>query len=286
MLKAAVEGELTREWREAHKDELEPASDLLERILEERRAKGKKGKYKEPVPVDMDDLPKLPDGWIWVSAEQVCDFITKGTTPKSHKMFSNEGEIPFLKVYNLTFDGSLDFSNNPTYISKETHKKELARSIIVPGDVLMNIVGPPLGKVSIVPNLFPEWNMNQAIVRFRPIHGVYRNFLSVSLRTENILRWAIKRAKATAGQFNLTLQICRELPLPLPPFDEQQQIVEQVENRLSLVDKIEKELNQALARSEHLRQSILKQAFEGRLVKLGDGDVKELIEEIRMYENS
>ena len=56
------------------------------------------------------------------------------------------------------------------------------------------------------------------------------------------------------------------MPMRLPPIKEQQRIVEMVERRLSVADEIEKELDQALARSEQLRQSILKRAFEGKLV--------------------
>lgn len=61
VLKAAVEGELSREWREAHEDELEPASVLLERILQERREKFAGKKYKEPASPDTLKLPELPD---------------------------------------------------------------------------------------------------------------------------------------------------------------------------------------------------------------------------------
>ena len=65
VLKAAVEGELSREWREAHRDELEPASKLLERILRERREKFTGKKYKEPASPDTSKLPTLPNGWAW-----------------------------------------------------------------------------------------------------------------------------------------------------------------------------------------------------------------------------
>jgi type I restriction enzyme S subunit len=87
-----VEGELTREWREAHRDELEPASILLERLLNERRArweeeqlakmraKGKepkddrwKAKYQEPTRLDKDDLPKLPEGWVWTYIQPLLE---------------------------------------------------------------------------------------------------------------------------------------------------------------------------------------------------------------------
>jgi type I restriction enzyme S subunit len=170
VLKAACDGRLVPQDPND-----EPAADLLARILAERRAQWQAAnpgkKYQEPVGVEGETavLPELPEGWVWAMADQVCDPIPNGSTPKSHKMYADSGEVPFLKVYNLTHDGSLDFSIKPTFIDEETHVGKLKRSIIYPGDVLMNIVGPPLGKVSIVPNTYPEWNMNQAIVSFRPI---------------------------------------------------------------------------------------------------------------------
>jgi type I restriction enzyme S subunit len=208
---------------------------------------------------------ELPEGWRLVKAEEVCDFITKGTTPKANKLFSGAGDVPFIKVYNLTFDGSLDFSINPTFVSTETHKGELARSKVLPNDVLMNIVGPPLGKVSIVPNTYPEWNMNQAIARFRTLADCDPKYMAIVLMSDSTLSWATKRAKATAGQFNLTLEICRELPIPLPPLEEQRRIVAEVERRLSVAREVEAIVEAALVRFSRLRQAVLKSAFEGRL---------------------
>jgi type I restriction enzyme S subunit len=74
-----------------------------------------------------------------------------------------------LKVYNLTFDGSLNHTYKPAFVSRETHDGELLRSQVVAGDVLINIVGPPLGQVSLLPAAMAEANINQAIARFRPV---------------------------------------------------------------------------------------------------------------------
>jgi type I restriction enzyme, S subunit len=300
VLKAAVEGTLTEEWRAEHPD-VEPASVLLQRILKERRSaweqaelakfaragktppKGSQAKYKDPVAPDTNTLPQLPKGWCWARAEQLCDFITKGTTPAADKLHGTLGDVPFIKVYNLTNRGVLDFNINPTFISKETHYGELSRSRVLPNDILMNIVGPPLGKVSIVPNLYPEWNVNQAIAIFRPMPSYNGKYLSLSLLSEDVLAWAKRRAKATAGQFNLTLEICRDLPLPLPPSSEQEQIVADVERRLSVVTEIEAQVEVGLKRAERLRQSILKQAFAGKLVPQDPEDepASVLLERIR-----
>lgn len=197
--------------------------------------------------------------------EELCFFITKGTTPKKAAMSSGAGEIPFIKVYNLTSDNSLDFSINPTFVNEETHKEYLGRSIVYPGDVLMNIVGPPMGKVSIVPDTYPEWNINQAIARFRCLHELYNKYLAYFLGYSDTIRKMTLKAKATAGQFNLTLEICRDIQIPVPPIEKQRQIVAEIGSRLSVCDSIEKAVNAGLQQSESMRQSILKKAFEGGL---------------------
>lgn len=294
VLKAACEGQLVpteADLARSQGRDYEPADALLTRIQKERREKweadqrtkmkavdkhpkddGWKGKYVEPESPEAAELPRLSEGWVWARAEQVCEFITKGTTPAANKLQAGVGDIPFIKVYNLTFDGKLDFSVNPTFVSTDTHKKELARSRVVPGDVLMNIVGPPLGKVAVVPATFDEWNMNQAVAVFRPLFGVLRGYLAICLLAGDVLNWATRRAKATAGQFNLTLEICRDLPLPIPPAKEQARIVIEAERRLSVLDETEALVNRSLRRADRMRQAILKQAFEGRLVDQDPND--------------
>ncbi len=203
-----------------------------------------------------------------VKLTDVCDFITKGTTPSKDEMYVVQGDIPFLKVYNLTFSGLIDFTINPTFVNKATNNGLLKRSIVLPGDVLMNIVGPPLGKVSLVPNSYQEWNINQAIVRFRCKTSLYNKFLMYFLLFDNTIKEYSKKAKATAGQFNLTLEICREIELNLPPISDQVKLVQELESRLSVADKMKESITQGLQKAATLRQSILKKAFEGKLSEL------------------
>ena len=195
--------------------------------------------------------------------EDLCFFITKGTTPSKTAMTAGNGEIPFIKVYNLTFDNTLDFSIDPTFVDKETHIGFLGRSIVYPGDVLMNIVGPPMGKVSIVPDLFFEWNINQAIARFRCLDGLYNKYLAFFLGYSDTVEKMKSKAKATAGQFNLTLEICRDIQIPIPTIEEQKKIVFDIETKLSQQQKIADTIELALQQAEAMRQSILKKVFEG-----------------------
>ena len=283
LLKHAFEGKLTAEWRAQNKDKLESAESLLARIAQERiqryqqqlkdwEAIGKLGNKPKAINVllqitteELSEMPELPVGWSYVRAEEIAGFITKGTTPSKELLFANAGDIPFIKVYNLTKTGYLDFSIDPTFVNNETHNGFLARSKVFPGDVLMNIVGPPLGKVSIVPSTYPEWNINQAIAIFRSTL-ISNRFLAAYLAHEKTVRSMMGKSKATAGQFNLTLEICRETLIPLCCANEQEEIELLIDAKLSEVDQLDQTITSSLLQAEGLRQSILKKAFSGQLV--------------------
>ncbi len=296
LLKAAVEGALTAEWRAKQRvgrkskaASTESGAALLGRILTERRnrwevrqlakfkAQGKappkdwKTKYPEPVAPDTTGLPELPAGWVWASAEQLCDFITKGTTPSKDLDGGGAKVIPFLRVTNLTDKGSLDMADK-VFVSEETHRGFLARSVVYPGDVLMNIVGPPLGQVSVVPETFPEWNINQAIAIFRAVDGVLSGFLSLTLLSPPAQRWLKARSKTTAGQTNLTLEVCRSLPIPLPPQAEQAALIAVADEAISRVAEQAAAIQISLKQSAAQRKNILQAAFSGQLVPQDPAD--------------
>jgi type I restriction enzyme, S subunit len=154
---------------------------------------------------------------------------TKGTTPAADDMWQGDGGIRFLRVDNLSFDGRFDFNASRFRISPATHGNALARSRCMPGDVLTNIVGPPLGKLGLVTNEVGEINVNQAIALFRPTEELLSRFLLLWLGSSISQLWLRRRAKQTSGQVNLTLALCQELPLPCIALEEQQAIVARIE---------------------------------------------------------
>lgn len=163
----------------------------------------------------------LPREWRLSKAGDLCSLITKGTTPASSDMWESSEGIRFLRVDNLTFDGRFDFTASSYRISDMTHSTVLSRSKCVTGDVLMNIVGPPLGKVSLVTSEVGEVNINQAIAVFRPTASLSSIYLLRWLLSTGAKRWLLQRAKQTSGQLNLTLAMCQELQIPLPNIEEQ-----------------------------------------------------------------
>ena len=107
----------------------------------------------------------IPVGWVWCRLEDIA-YVAAGSTPSKESFVENG--VPYIKMYNLR-NQKIDFEFHPQYITAEVHNNKLARSRTQPGDLLMNIVGPPLGKLAIIPESLPEANFNQAAVLIRPL---------------------------------------------------------------------------------------------------------------------
>lgn len=237
LLHKAFTGDLTADWRTAHP---QPAPEATS---------------------TPDDAPyDVPESWRWVKLGEVCFPITKGATPSQ---VASKGDIPFLKVYNIV-QQKLEFESNPAFIPQSVHTGFLKRSQILPNDVIMNIVGPPLGKVAIIPNTYPEWNINQAIAFFRPKPCLSYQFLYFSLLNPQTLAEVIDKTRGVVGQSNISLEQCRNLSIPLPPLAEQQEIVRRVEAVLSR----EQAASELLALDEQIgvmEKAVLARAFRGEL---------------------
>ncbi|VVS94054.1 restriction endonuclease subunit S [Desulfoluna spongiiphila] len=236
-----------------------PVTGLLNNILDIQNRKASK----KELLIIQNELRKSfineHDNSVLLKARVFCEFITKGTTPSKPELMEHS-DIPFLKVYNI-IDNQLDFNYRPIFISKETHNTKLKRSKLFPGDVIMNIVGPPLGKVAIIGNKYPEWNMNQALAVFRPLGGVFNKYLYYILTAKNTLGSVLKEVKGTAGQDNLSLEQCRDLLIPLPSVEEQHRIVAKVDELMAFCDKTKTRLQQAQQTRLHLADAMVEEAL-------------------------
>ncbi|EGR0037889.1 restriction endonuclease subunit S [Vibrio vulnificus] len=222
----------------------EPAAELLKRIAEEKAqlVKEKKiKKQKELPPISEDEKPfELPNGWKWCRLDDICFGITSGSTPPKVNFNESEG-IPYLKVYNIR-EQKIDFEYKPQFVDNDCHKTKLARSVLYPGDVVMNIVGPPLGKIAIIPDTYPEWNCNQAITFFRPIVPQLNKFIYTYLTAGSFLN-SIELI-GTAGQDNISVTKSRSILLPTPPLKEQRRIVNKVHELFLLCNSLKMRLRE------------------------------------------
>ncbi|MDZ7969248.1 MAG: restriction endonuclease subunit S [Nostoc sp. DedSLP03] len=280
VLKAAVEGNLTKEWREANQGELEPASVLLERIFKQRRekweaeqlakmkAQGKtpkddswKLKYKEPVAPDTSDLSELPDGWIWGTIAQVAECLDYMREPVSKDERAKRiGNVPYYGANGLV-----------GYIDEYIFDEPLV--LVVEDETFIGRQIPFSYKIT-----GKSWVNNHAHV-LRATQAVDTDFLNYSLAYYPFT----PLTQGTTGRRKLTQIALISAPYRLPPLEEQKYIVEEVERHLSVIDKLEKTIDTNIKRAERLRQTILKQAFEGKLVPQDPNDepAEKLLERIK-----
>jgi len=209
------------------------------------------------------------ESWTFERAESICNTVQSGGTPRQG--FIDKAGIPFLKIYNIV-DQKINFDYRPQYITEEIHNGSLSRSQTKPGDVLFNIVGPPLGKVAIVTNEFPEWNINQAITLFRPSERILTEWIYYFLCSGFSVNEIIHETRGSAGQINISLSQCRNLIFPVPPLAEQYEIVRRVRNLFEKADNIEARWNTAQAHILKLTPSVLAKAFRGELVEQDPND--------------
>ncbi|MCY9135370.1 restriction endonuclease subunit S [Bacillus atrophaeus] len=225
ILDKAFRGELTRKWREENSS-IESALERIELIKQERFYIAETKREISEITEMFDELNTEEcidnNDWLYLKANMFCYNINCGGTPS--KDISEEGEIPFLKVYNIV-NNKVSFSYKPQYIPKEVHKSKLKKSILKANDVIMNIVGPPLKKIAIIPEEYYEMNMNQAIVRFRPIKYVLPKYLYYCLQYDETLRDVINETRGVVGQSNISVSQSRNLIMPIPSLEEQAEIV-------------------------------------------------------------
>ena len=261
ILQEAIEGKLTEKWRVKNPD-IGTAKELLEQIKTEKEKliKDKKIKLSKPLPpINEDEIPfDIPQNWEWCRTDDICFSISSGSTPSKDAFIGDDG-ISYLKVYNIQ-NQKIDFHFKPQFIKQKINNTKLKRSILYPQDVVMNIVGPPLGKIAIIPNIYPQWNCNQAIVHFKLIEPLMHKYLYYFLRELSFLKYI--HFKGVAGQDNISITQSRNILFPLPPIEEQKEIVSTIEKLFTLCNELESEINQNKVTVDNLMATVLKEAFE------------------------
>ena len=317
VLKWAFEGKLTAQWREEQKRQgkLESAETLLEQIKAEREqryqeklaqwqadvkaweANGKVGKKpgKPSKPIknvltkdDIEELPELPQGWQWVFPEDICApenySLAIGPFGSNLKVsdYTNSG-IPLVFVRHIT---GRNFDLNPKYISQEKFI-ELLPHAVKSLDLLITKMGDPPGDCEIYPEGRSEAVITADCLKF----SVWTDYANLKFYKYCINSTLIKKQLGliTQGvaQKKISLERFKRIKFPFPNFAEQNKIVEEIESRLSICDSLETTITENLQRAEALRQSILKQAFEGKLVPQDPNDepASVLLERIRQTRN-
>jgi type I restriction enzyme S subunit len=288
VLKAAVEGKLTEDWRKQHPD-VEPASKLLERILAERRCrweeeqltkfkdkgqeppKNLNSKYKEPVVPHGTNFPPLPKGWCWAALDQTLWHLRSGTAETSGREATDYAVLKSSAVRHGVIDfGDLNYLQKSQSLRPENFLRR--------GDFLITRLSGSLDYVgcsAVVRNVACEGTQYpDRIFSGKLVTGTDGTYLCYCFQHSRIRKALEEAAKSTAGHQRISMSDLYPLTLPLPPVAEQQRIVAEVERRLSVIEELEAAVQANLTRADRLRQSILSQAFSGHLTNQRPGLLK------------
>ncbi|SMO72503.1 restriction endonuclease subunit S [Fodinibius sediminis] len=285
VLKAAFEGKFTKQWREQQED-LPTPEELkrhIEKEQEEYRQKqlkeweqevdeweeqgepGKKprkpmkGRTFDPLDEELDSLPKLPNNWEWIRISDTVSRVEYGTSQKSE----DSGDMPVLRMGNMQ-DGKfvwddLVYSNDP---------EEIEKYLLQPGDVLFNRTNSPelVGKTALYKGkkkaIFAGY-----LIRLNQINTIIdARYLTYYLNSYEAQNYGNKVKTDGVNQSNINGTKLSGYPLPFTCLQEQKKVADMIDSRLSIVDQTEKTIEQELQKAKALRQSILKKAFEGKLI--------------------
>ena len=250
VLKAAVEGKLTEEWRKEHAGEIEPASVLLERIQAERRQRLGKN-YKPPRPIDTSNLPELPEGWAWTELINAAMLHRGYDLPVQNRING---------IYPVVASSSIVGYHN---------KKMIDGPGVITGR------SGTIGEVIYIDSDYWPLNTTLYVCDFNGNLPRFIYYLLKSIRLQKYL--------AGTGVPTLNRNIVHPTLVPLPPVSEQVIIANFLANYFSIIDESEQIIDAELKRSQSLRQSILKRAFAGKLVPQDPADepASVLLEKIR-----
>lgn len=298
LLKAAFEGRLTADWRAQNPDKLEDPEILLARIQKEREARyqsalddwqkaladwrtsGEKGKKpaKPRAPSDVEkikqheivELESLPDTWSWI---RLGDLFWQSSKNGVYKPASDYGTgVSIIRIDDF-YDGRL--VRTAGFKRLRLNDEEQQQYQVAPGELLINRVNSLdyLGKCAETPDFDEVVVYESNIMKCHPISersstGWIARYLSGQRGRDRIR----KHAKHAVNQASINQTDVALTPIPVCSPEEQAEITRVLDERLSAADALEAEIDAGLTRAEALRQSILKQAFSGKLVPQDPND--------------
>lgn len=306
LLKAAVEGTLTAEWR-AKKQLTENGAQLLERILVERRARwetkqlakfagqGKappkdwQKKYPEPVQPDTTNLAQRPVGWGWASVAQISSderySLAIGPFGSNLKVSDyRDSGVPLVFVRNIR---SGNYGGEYTRFVSQEKANELNAHSVATGDVLVTKMGEPPGDADVYPEDQPPAIITADCIKIRCWQGLMNPFFLKIVINSSIGKRQIEPMTQGVAQKKVSLGRFSTLTVPVPPADEQSLIVQIVSESEQYASEQMAVIETSLKQCAAQRQNILRAAYAGKLVPQDPNDesARVLLERIRIKQS-
>ena len=251
VLKSAFDGAYTKEWRERNDHSV---ADYKKELYKKRCEAGNSSKYQL---MEKISLPIIPNGWEWVFVGDIITSPEYGTSKKSLKV----GRVPVLRMGNMK-KGLIDWDD----LVFSNDEADNIKYRLTDNDVLFNRTNSPehVGKTSIFKGnreaIFAGY-----IIRMNQLPDINSQYLTYYMNSHVARKYSNLVKTDGVNQSNINSKKMMSYPFPLCTRAEQDEIVAEIETRLSICENIEKTVNDALVHADAMRQSILKKAFEGDL---------------------
>ncbi len=252
VLKKAFEGELTKGWREkVVKTDGRPSQDNTTMSI-----------AAEPtVSYEKQGAKELPEGWELVKLQDVGIWKGGGTPSKSEKKFWENGNVLWVSPKDMKTKEITDTLNK---ITKNSIEKSSAKWI-EKGAILIVVRSGIIRRTLPVAIAGKRLTVNQDMQTIQPNNDFLTTFVYwFLLAFEKDIRQNCAKDGTTVD--NINVPVFKKYNICKPHISEQHQIVQEIESRFSVCDKVEQNITEGLEKSEALRQSILKKAFEGKLL--------------------
>jgi type I restriction enzyme S subunit len=266
ILKEGFSGDLTKDWRKMYQD-IKSGKEILVDITRQ---------IKQPS-LDLEDAAEIPEKWIYSS---IVNLVAQEKNSLKRGPFGSSIKKSFFvpsgyKVYEQQNAIKNNCVLGRYYINKSKYE-ELEQFAVYPGDFIVSCAGT-IGCIAEVPEGAEPGVINQALLKIK----VNENILDKSfflyqfkLYVEKFMR---AKSRGSAMKNMSSVKELKQIPFVFTSIEEQRQIVSEIEARFSVCDKLEETIDNSLNQAESLRQSILKQAFEGKLTEQWRKEHKDLI---------
>lgn len=272
LLKAAVTGELTKDWRTTN-PVAETGHDHVKRIAKYRvgvsAPKGRARRAAEAHSLNISNLPELPINWTWATVRELADVI--GGLTKNPDRERNAVRAPYLRVANVQA-GSLDLSDmkeiGVTVDDRQRASLKVSDLLIVEGNGSID----QIGRCAIWNDEIPGCVHQNHIIKARFVEPEFSMWCFTWLLSPHGREQIEKVAASTSGLHTLSISKVEALPVPVPPPAEAAEILRRLAEALAAATDTLAMLDAEAADAARLKQSVLKAAFEGRLVEQDSND--------------
>jgi len=269
ILAAATSGALTEDWREKNRDYVSENFVPAQLIDQETSLQ---------IQNNRSELPRVPDGWEWSYIGNIAEVKGGKRLPKGESLEAEDTGQPYVRATNLkqgTVMGKMYFV--PHHL-----KSKIKRYIVKSGDAYITIVGACIGDAGTIPAEYDGANLTENAARIRGTDICSSSFIANWLRA-SFCQNEIQSSILSAAQGKLALFRIEQMPIAIPPMDEQAEIVRQIEKFFALADRLDARYTTARKQVDQLTPSLLAKAFRGELVEQypNDEPASVLLERIR-----